>query len=189
MSTLPDDSLTTRDLGNLANPADPAGKHRRGAPASVRCAVVTVSTSRTAAQDETGPLIRRLLDGGGHVVKHYIIIKDDAVAIKQTLELLVGDDAVQAVIFNGGTGLSMSDITVETIAPLFGKTLTAFQAAFTALSWHQVGAACILSRATAGVYHGRIIFCLPGSPKACKLAMESLIIPELGHILRQIGEV
>ena len=155
-------------------------QHRASGPASVACGIVTVSDSRTEATDDSGRTIRALLEGAGHSVGFYAIVRDDADAIVEAVDRAVERCAI--VITNGGTGLTRRDVTVTTLAPRFEKALPGFGELFRALSFREVGSAAMLSGATAGVHRGRVVFCLPGSPDACRLAVESLILPELGHI-------
>jgi len=166
---------------------DTVALHKKDTPASARVAVVTLSDTRTLENDVSGSTIKDLLTASGHRVMMHTVIADEADAIRGALHALVADPDLQLVVFNGGTGLAPRDVTVETVREMFDKELTAFGTMFAMLSWEQVGSACLLSRATAGVVKGRLVYCLPGSPKACKLAMEKLILPEIGHMLKQIG--
>jgi len=154
-------------------------EHKEHAPASVKCGIVTISDSRSPETDESGTLIRNLLLGAGHKVLLYVVVKDEAKAIANAVEQ--ASWTCDAILTNGGTGLGRRDVTVPTLAPLFDRTLPGFGEIFRALSYREVGSAAMLSGAVAGVYHGRIVFCLPGSPDACRLALETLILPELGH--------
>lgn len=154
-------------------------EHKEHAPASVKCAVVTVSDTRTPATDESGKLIRDLLLQSGHSVLFHVVVKDDAKAILDAVEQ--ASWTCEAIITNGGTGLARRDVTIPTLRPLFERTLPGFGEIFRALSYREIGSAAMLSGAVAGVYHERLVLCLPGSPDACRLAMEKLILPELGH--------
>lgn len=153
--------------------------HKDHAPASVKCGIVTSSDSRTEATDDSGKLIRELLLKAGHKVLFHAVVKDEAKAIADAVEQ--ASWTCDAVITNGGTGLSRRDVTIPTLAPLFERTLPGFGEIFRRLSYDEIGSASMLSGAMAGVYHGHLIFCLPGSPDACRLAMEKLILPELSH--------
>jgi molybdopterin adenylyltransferase len=159
--------------------------HRAHAPAHVSAFVVTCSDSRGAAQDDSGRIARELLEGAGHLLSGARVIPDDAEAIRGALADALAAGA-RAVIFNGGTGLSRRDVTVETLEPLFERRLPGFGELFRALSFREVGSAAWLSRATAGTYKGMLVFALPGSPHAVRLALEALILPELGHAVREL---
>ena len=153
--------------------------HKDHAPASVKCGIVTSSDSRTGATDDLGKLIREFLLKAGHKVLFYTVVKDEAKAIAAAVEQ--ASWTCDAVITNGGTALSRRDVTIPTLAPLFERTLPGFGEIFPQLSYDEIGSASMLSGAMAGVDHGRLVFCLPGSPEAYRLAMETLIMPELSH--------
>ncbi len=154
-------------------------EHKARAPAKVSCGVITVSDTRTEATDDSGQLVRKLLADGGHDVPFYVIVKDESPAILAAVDRAVAQ--CDAVITNGGTGLSPRDVTIETLEPRFDKVLAGFGELFRMLSWREIGSAAMLSRATAGTYRGKLVFCLPGSPEACALAVTSLVLPEIGH--------
>lgn len=154
-------------------------QHKEHAPAKVKCGVVTSSDSRTPATDESGKLIKDLLTGSGHSVLFYAVVKDDARAIAEAVEQ--ASWTCEAIVTNGGTGLGPRDVTVSTLVPKFEKVVPGFGELFRSLSFESIGSAAWLSGATAGVYHSRLVFCLPGSPDGCRLAMEKLILPELAH--------
>ena len=145
---------------------------------------MTLSTTRTKENDIGGQGIRDALTAAGHEIRWYEVLKDDAPSIVSALSKLAARDDLDIVIMTGGTGLSPADVSVEAAAPLFEKEIPAFAVMFAMLSHAEVGMACLLSRATAGVIGNKIVFCLPGSPKACKLAMEKIIIPEAGHLVK-----
>jgi molybdenum cofactor biosynthesis protein B len=149
--------------------------------------VITLSSSRTLANDQSGDIIQSLLEEEGHTVVARMILKDDRTALKSAIKDLIRQKKVKAIISSGGTGLSPTDITIETVRDMLEKELPGFNAMFMQLSYPQVKSAAMLSRALAGSIKGKMIFCLPGSPRACKLAMESLILPELGHMLMILG--
>ncbi len=155
--------------------------HKTHSPASVKCGVITSSDSRTEATDDSGALIRGLLREAGHEVLFYAVVKDEARAIAQAVE--EASRTCDAVIVNGGTGLSHRDVTIPTLAPLFERTLPGFGEIFRRLSFDEIGSSAMLSGAMAGVYHGSLVFCLPGSPDACRLALGKLILPELSHVV------
>lgn len=160
-----------------------AGHRCRDAqPGHVGCAILTVSDTRTEADDLSGAAIRTLLGDAGHAVKCYALVPDDVVAIRRAVTDAVQRTDVMAVIVNGGTGISDRDTTVESLAGLWTKELPGFGELFRMLSFAEIGAAALLSRATAGVVAGKFVAVLPGSPAACRLALERLILPELGHV-------
>ncbi len=154
-------------------------QHKEHAPASVKCGVITSSDSRTPETDDSGKLIKDLLLKSGHLVLFYSVVKDEPKAIADAVEQ--ASWTCDAIVTNGGTGLGRRDVTIPTLVPMFERALPGFGELFRRLSFESVGSAAWLSGATAGVYHGRLVFCLPGSPDACRLAMERLILPELPH--------
>ena len=160
-------------------------KHKEHAPASAKCAVITISDSRTSETDESGKLIRELFLRAGHSVLFSPIVKDEAKPILDAVEQ--ASWTCEAIVTNGGTGIAKRDVTIPTLAPTFERTIPGFGELFRSLSYQTIGSAAMLSGAAAGVYHGRLVFCLPGSPQACRLAMEKLILPELGHALGVMG--
>ncbi len=166
---------------------NPVKEHKAAATARVRVAVVTLSSSRSRENDQSGDIIHELLEAAGHSVGVRKLISDSRAVLRATLRELVRQNDVDAVVTTGGTGLAASDITVETVRPMLEKEMPGFTALFMLLSYPQAGSAAMLSRAIAGTVKGKPVFCLPGSPRACKLATESLIIPELGHILTITG--
>ncbi len=156
-------------------------EHKAHAPKRVACGVITVSDSRTEATDESGSLLKRLLADAGHSVAFYALVKDEGPQIADAVER--ASQACDAILTNGGTGLSPRDVTIETLEPKLEKVLPGFGELFRSLSYREVGSAAMMSRALAGTYHGRLVFCLPGSPAAVELATKALILPELGHAL------
>ena len=147
--------------------------------------VVTCSDSRDAARDESGQVLRRGLEAEGDTLCGYKAIKDEPDAIRAVLAE-ASEAGARAVLFNGGTGIGRRDSTVETLRALFEKELPGFGEIFRMLSYEEIGSAAMLSRATAGTYRGMILFAMPGSPQAVKLALEALILPELGHLVREL---
>src|SRR5213080_691567 len=150
------------------------------------CAIVTVSDTRTPESDASGVCIRALLEEARHRVLSYTILPDDPELLRAHLEELFGVPGLDAVIVNGGTGLAPRDTTYEAIAGLLEKRLDGFGELFRMLSFQEIGAAAMLSRAVGGVYQGRVVLCMPGSPNAVRLAMSRLIIPELGHLVYEL---
>ena len=161
-------------------------EHKEHAPRRVSCLVITCSDTRTVDTDTSGQLIRRLLNEYGHQVVGYHLIKDEPEEIRRLIEAAAADDAVQAIIINGGTGLSRRDSTFEAIDGMLEKRLDGFGELFRYLSYKEIGSSSMMSRATAGLVRGRIVFSTPGSESAVRLAMEQLILPELGHIVREL---
>jgi molybdenum cofactor biosynthesis protein B len=161
------------------------GHHARDVR-SVECGVITISDTRTEADDRSGERIRALLAEQGHRVGHYRIVKDEPAEITAALE--AAPASVRVVITSGGTGLARRDTTYEAIAGILDKEIAGFGELFRMLSYAEIGAAAMLSRATAGIAGHRAIFALPGSTAAVELAMTRLILPELGHVTALLGE-
>ena len=161
-------------------------EHKSAAPASIGCTIITCSDTRTPETDISGQLIRKLLEGHGHTVREYRVVKDDPYQIQLQIALALINQAVQAVIINGGTGIARRDSTFESVDAMFEKRLEGFGQLFRMLSYQEIGSAAIMTRATAGVVQGRVVFSIPGSEHAVRLAMEKLIIPELGHLVQQL---
>jgi molybdopterin adenylyltransferase len=159
--------------------------HRHGARAHLKLGVITASDTRDRASDESGRLLRELLEGAGHWVTHYEVLPDTPELIATAVRHAVND--LDGVIINGGTGIAARDSTIEAIRPLIDKELEGFGELFRALSYQEIGSAAFLSRALAGISRGKIVVALPGSPAACRLALEKLLLPELGHIAHLLG--
>ena len=160
-------------------------EHQKASPQRVNCAVVTISDSRTEQTDESGKMFKEQLDKNGHKILAYALLKNDPAAIKQKITELLKLDGLQVIITSGGTGLSHRDVTVETVSPMLEKRLDGFGELFRSLSYGEIGTASILSRAVAGVIGGKIILCLSGSLGATKTALEKIILPEIGHMVRE----
>ena len=156
--------------------------HRAEAPSRVGCAVVTVSDSRSAADDASGAVIRAALEHAGHAVHAYAIVRDELTSIRAEVTSAAQRREVTAVIVSGGTGIAARDVTIESLAGMWSKELPGFGELFRALSYAEIGPAAFLSRATAGIIAGCFVVVLPGSPAACRLAMERLVLPEIGHV-------
>jgi molybdenum cofactor biosynthesis protein B len=167
--------------------ADSVAEHRKKSGINAGVAVITLSTSRSLETDQSGDIIQQMLEKSGHRVPVRKVIPDSRNVLRATLRELAREKKVHAVITTGGTGLAPSDVTIEAVRSMLDKEISGFNALFMLLSYPQVKSAAMLSRALAGTIKGKILFCLPGSPRACKLAMESLILPELGHILMLLG--
>lgn len=162
-----------------------AEEHRRFAPAALGFAVVTVSDSRSPRDDTSGDTIRRLVAAAGHRMEVSALVKDDVAAIRRALAEILATPGIDVVVVTGGTGFAPRDLTIDAAVPLFERQVEGFGELFRMLSFRQVGAAAMLSRAAAGLALGRAVFLLPGSPKAVALAMEELILPEAGHLISQ----
>jgi molybdopterin adenylyltransferase len=160
--------------------------HQQAGKQPVTAAVLTISDTRTPETDKSGQTMRRLLEAAGHRVGHYAILKDEPAQIHTVLEQLAAEQKVQVVLMNGGTGISRRDSTHEAVAALLEKQLDGFGELFRMLSYQEIGAAAMLSRAVAGVYRGLILFSTPGSTAAVQLAMEKLILPELSHLVWEL---
>jgi molybdenum cofactor biosynthesis protein B len=160
-------------------------KHRKdSADARIRCAVITCSDTRTLDDDPSGDLIASLLEGAGHEIVSRQLVIEHPDAIKLALD--AGRIDADAVILTGGTGLATRDRTPDVIEPLLDRKLPGFGELFRMLSFQEVGAAAMLSRAFAGVRERSVVFALPGSTAAVRLAMEKLILPELAHMVAQV---
>jgi molybdenum cofactor biosynthesis protein B len=160
-------------------------EHKAAAPASVGCYIVTVSDTRTEATDTSGRAIADLLGGAGHRVVGRTIVKDDAELVRNTVERQLANPDVQVIITTGGTGITSRDSTYEAIRAMLHKKLDGFGELFRMISYEQIGPAAMMSRACAGLVAGRIVISLPGSEAAVRLAMERLLLPELGHLVEQ----
>ncbi len=158
-------------------------EHKHRSPDSVKVALLTVSTTRTIDEDESGRWMAKRAAREGHKVVAHKVVKDRIEDIRAGLHAVLNSSGAEAVIVSGGTGISPLDVTIEAIEPLFAKHLTAFGAIFAQLSYEQIDSAALLSRASAGIIGPAVIFCIPGSLKACKLACKALIFPELGHLV------
>ncbi|MBA4019538.1 MAG: molybdenum cofactor biosynthesis protein [Pirellula sp.] len=162
-----------------------SAQHHAGSPHRVRCAVVTVSDTRTPETDTGGRTVVDLLATAGHEVVAREIIPDDPEKMRPLLLGYVGRDDVDAILLTGGTGLSSRDQTFETVSALVTKPLPGYGELFRMLSFQEIGPAGMLSRATAGLIERTAVFTMPGSPGGVRLAMERLIVPELGHVVRE----
>ena len=160
-------------------------EHQLQAPRTVGCYIITISDTRTDETDTAGRAIGDLLRQAGHEVTGQTIVKDDPDLVRGTIERQLANPAVQAIIMTGGTGITSRDSTYEAVSGLFDKRLDGFGELFRMLSYQQVGSAAMLSRACAGLVAGRIVVALPGSENAVRLAMERLLIPELGHLVHE----
>ncbi len=175
------------DMAGRKQPQDSVAEHRAKSNLVAAVAVITLSDSRSPDTDKSGDLIQSLLEQNGHTAPVRKIIPDSRKILRATLKELLLEKKINAIITTGGTGLAPRDVTIEAVRSMLDKELPGFNSLFMLLSYSQVKSAAMLSRALAGTIKGKILFCLPGSPKACKLAVESLILPELGHMLMLTG--
>jgi molybdenum cofactor biosynthesis protein B len=155
---------------------------------TVCCAVITVSDTRSPETDKSGQKIKQLLLEAGHTVGAYTLIKDEPALIRAQMELLGKRSDLDALIFNGGTGIAPRDTTYDAIERLLSKTLPGFGELFRWLSYQEIGSRAIASRAIAGVHQDKLVFCVPGSTNAVQLAMQRLILPELAHLVNQLRQ-
>lgn len=158
-------------------------EHRAQSPTSVGCAVITVSDTRTEATDTSGQLIRDGLEEAGHRVLSSCIVPDEPPAIRRAVEEAAATDGVKAILLTGGTGITPRDRTHEVVSEMLDKRMDGFGELFRVFSYEEIGAAAMLSRAVGGVAKGALVFAMPGSRAAVRLAMEKLILPELGHLV------
>ena len=161
-------------------------EHRAHSPASVACFVLTVSDTRTLETETSGRTIGALLIEAGHTVVDRQVVKDEPTAVQRAIREEIARGRARAIITTGGTGIAKRDSTYEAVTDLFEKRLDGFGELFRMLSYEEIGSAAMLSRAAAGVAYGCIIFMLPGSEAAVRLGTTRLIIPELGHIVREL---
>jgi len=148
--------------------------------------VISCSDTRTPDTDTSGQLIQRLLKEQGHTVAAYHLVKDEPSKIKAKIKAAVTNKKIQAIIINGGTGISKRDSTFEAVDAILEKRLVGFGEVFRYLTYQEIGSSAIMSRATAGIIKGRVLFSTPGSEHAVRLAMEKLILPELGHLVKEL---
>jgi molybdopterin adenylyltransferase len=164
-----------------------AAAHREAAGNQpVTVALITVSDTRTPETDQNGLWLKQTFTALGHHIGGYAIVKDEPDQIRAILNEMAAQEAIRLVIFNGGTGIAPRDTTFDVISRLLEKTLPGFGELFRMLSYQEVGAAAMLSRATAGVYGGKVVFSMPGSHNAVRVAVEKLILPELNHLAWEV---
>ena len=175
--------------------SESAKKHKAAAPKQLTFAVFVCSTSRyqqlqkgERISDVSGDLIEALLKIAGHRILFKKIIADDKALIREEVKNVLSSADIDAAIFCGGTGIAPSDVTIETVSPFLEKTLPGFGEIFRRLSYNKVGSSAVLSRAVAGVAKGKALFCIPGSPDAVRVSVETLILPEAPHIVRHARE-
>jgi len=171
----------------LSTPDSTPLEHKATAPRVVGCWVLTVSDTKTPETDTSGMLIRKLLTEAGHPVVGSSIVRDEPKDVQRVIREACASDAVKVVIATGGTGITSRDSTYEAIDAMLDKRLPGFGELFRMLSYQEIGAAAMLSRAQLGIHARRIVVSLPGSPNACRLALEKLLIPELPHLVREVS--
>lgn len=164
----------------------PAEEHRAASPTTVRCSVITVSDTRTLATDRGGQLILDYLESAGHPIVQRTILRDEPEPMAATIREYAAD--TQAILLTGGTGISARDNTFETVSELIDKPLPGYGELFRMLSYEEIGAAAMLSRAIGGVFGNTIVLTMPGSTAAVRLAMERLILPELAHLVHEANK-
>jgi molybdenum cofactor biosynthesis protein B len=158
------------------------GHHAKDAR-TVVCAIVTVSDTRTAEDDKSGAEIRRQVEAAGHRVGDYRIVADEPALVRRTVEELAEAGLVEVVLLSGGTGIAARDNTFEAVSSLLTKRIDGFGELFRMLSYEEIGAASMISRAVGGLVGTMALFSMPGSTAACRLAMEKLIVPQLAHVV------
>lgn len=164
-----------------------ADEHRvKAGQGAVTLAIVTVSDTRTHETDVNRRYLEEKITESGHLVAAYRLIKDEPTQVETVLDELSAMSEVRLIIFNGGTGIAPRDTTFDVLSRKLEKTLPGFGELFRMLSYQEVGAAAMLSRATAGVYHGTLVFSTPGSPNAVQVAFEKLILPEINHLAWEV---
>lgn len=159
--------------------------HRREAPTSLGCAVLTVSDTRTPGDDPGGSYLVERLEAAGHRVLRRALVRDEALEIESALREVVALEELELVLVTGGTGIAPRDVTYPTLKRLLDEELPGFGELFRMLSFREIGPAAMLSRALGGLYHRRVVLALPGSPKALRLALDELVLPEAGHLVAQ----
>jgi molybdenum cofactor biosynthesis protein B len=166
--------------------ASPSTEHKKKfAGGELRCAVLTISSSKTAEDDVSGNLAKNLLKNAGITILFYKIIPDAEGVIRDEIQKLA-EGGIDAIITTGGTGLTPDDVTIESVRPILKKEIEGFGELFRAMSFEEIGSSAVLTRALAGVVDRTVVFCLPGSPNAVQLALEKLILPEMHHMVGHI---
>ena len=171
----------------MPDPSSTPREHKAHAPKAIGCFVLTISDSKTAETDTSGAAIRELLTAAGHPVIGSAIVRDEPDAVCRVIRDACTHDDIQAVILTGGTGITSRDSTFEAVEGLLDKRLPGFGELFRMLSYEEIGPAAMLSRAQMGIHQRRIVVSLPGSPNACRLALEKLLVPELSHLVREVS--
>ena len=162
--------------------------HKKKTPKNLRIAIISASSTRDISEDKSGIWIKKQAKKEGHDVVVHHVVNDDIIDIQEMVQHITLKVSPDVILITGGTGITKKDVTIEAVTPLFDKELTAYATLFTQLSFEEIDSAAMLSRATAGVIKNTLLFCMPGSLKACKLACNALIFPELGHLIKHIRE-
>jgi molybdopterin adenylyltransferase len=163
-------------------------EHKDTSPRTVKAAVISISTTRGLAEDQSGKWIKNAVSKEGHQVVLHRVVPDEVQTIRDTVLEVIREYEADVLLLTGGTGISPKDLTIEAVRPLFDKELSSFAALFAQLSFERIDSAAMLSRAAAGVVGRSVVFCMPGSLDACKVAVNDLILPEMGHLIRHIRE-
>ncbi|MDD4873741.1 MAG: molybdenum cofactor biosynthesis protein MoaB [Dehalococcoidales bacterium] len=159
--------------------------HKHNIPDNINCAVIIISDSRTEQTDESGKFIMDAMKQAGHNITSYSLLKNNAESVLGKIDDIICDESTQVIITSGGTGASHLDVTIETITPILDKKMDGFGELFRLLTYQEIGTGSILSRAMAGIIKEKVIISLPGSLGAVKLAMEKIILPEIGHLVSE----
>lgn len=161
-------------------------EHNRHQKIKTGCAVLTVSNTRSEENDESGKLAKKLLTQDGHRISAYKIVKNDKAEIQKAVKTFLQNEEIRVIIISGGTGISRRDVTVDALSELMEKVITGFGEFFRRMSYEEVEEVAMISRAIAGTIGDRIVFCLPGSTNAVRLALTKLVLPSLGHMLWEV---
>jgi len=162
-------------------------EHKATAPTSLGCWVLTISDTKTPETDTSGALIRERLAAAGHRVVGSAIVRDEPSDVQRVIRETAANPSVQVIVMTGGTGITSRDSTFEAVDAMLDKRLPGFGELFRMLSFQEIGAAAMLSRAQMGIHARRIVVSLPGSPNACRLALDKLLLPEMGHLVREVS--
>ncbi len=165
--------------------SQPVAEHRAASPQVITCAIVTISDTRTLDTDAGGQTAVDLLTAAGHIIAERAILRDEPRSIRETLHRIAAAGKIDAVLLTGGTGISSRDQTFETVCELLTKQLPGYGELFRMLSYQEIGPAAILSRAVGGLMGRLVVLTMPGSPAGVRLAIEKIILPELGHLVRE----
>ena len=160
-------------------------EHNLNLDISANFAVLTTSDRRNEEADISGNIAKELITSKGHIILEYRIVKNNSATIKTVINEILENPEIDAVITIGGTGISERDVTVQTIIKILDKKIEGFGELFRYMSYKEIGEAAMISRATAGTINGKMIFCLPGSKNAVKLALQKIILPALGHMVKE----
>lgn len=163
-------------------------EHKAAAPQNVSLVILTMSSTRTLANDESGLWMAEAARQLGHTILSHEVLKDDRAIISHAVKNAIENLKPNVILMTGGTGLTHGDVTIEAVKNMFFKKIPAFATLFALESQQQIGAAALLSRAAAGIIGNTAVFCMPGSLKACKLACEKIIFPELTHLVKHIND-